>query len=194
MGDGATSEGDFHCGMNFAGVFKLPVVFFCQNNQWSISVNIKQQTASESIAIKAVAYGFQGTVVDGNDALAVYSAMHSAVQHAREGNGPYFIEAVTYRMGAHSSSDDPRMYRSDEEVEEWKKRDPVERMQKLLMQSGLLNEKQQASLEEDINREILDAVAKAESAPPPPVETMFDDVFSELLPHLKEQKDSLASK
>jgi pyruvate dehydrogenase E1 component alpha subunit len=194
MGDGATSEGDFHVAMNFAGVFKLPVVFFCQNNQWSISVNIKQQTASESIAIKAIAYGFQGEVVDGNDALAVYSAMLSAVQHAREGNGPFFIEAVTYRMGAHSSSDDPRMYRSDEEVEEWKKRDPVERMQKYLMQNGFWSEKEQAVLEEEINREILDAVAKAESAPPPPVETLFDDVFSEILPHLQEQKDSITSR
>jgi pyruvate dehydrogenase E1 component alpha subunit len=194
MGDGATSEGDFHVGMNFAGVFKLPVVFFCQNNQWSISVNIKQQTASESIAIKAIAYGFQGEVVDGNDALAVYSAMLSAVQHAREEKGPFFIEAVTYRMGAHSSSDDPRMYRSDEEVEEWKKRDPVERMQKYLMQNGFWSEQEQTALEEEINREILDAVAQAESAPPPPVETMFDDVFSEILPHLQEQKDSLISK
>src|SRR5574341_109765 len=96
MGDGATSEGDFHNAMNFAGVFKVPIVFFCQNNQWSISVNIKQQTASESIAVKAVAYGFQGTVVDGNDVLAVYSTMREAVEHARQGKGPVFIESITY--------------------------------------------------------------------------------------------------
>ena len=104
MGDGATSQGDFHVAMNFAGVYKVPVVFFCQNNQWSISVNIKQQTASESIAIKAVAYGFEGVTVDGNDVLAVYSATKDAVDKARAGNGPALVEAVTYRMGAHSSS------------------------------------------------------------------------------------------
>ncbi|MCI0415986.1 thiamine pyrophosphate-dependent enzyme, partial [bacterium] len=190
MGDGASSEGDFHVAMNFAGVFKVPVVFFCQNNQWSISVNIKQQTASESIAIKSIAYGFQGTVVDGNDVLGVYSAMSSAVQHAREGNGPFLIEAVTYRMGAHSSSDDPRMYRSDEEVEEWRKRDPIQRMQNYLMENGYWSEKEQTELEERLNQEILDAVAEAEKLPPPPVESLFDDVFSEVLPHLKEQRDT----
>jgi pyruvate dehydrogenase E1 component subunit alpha len=192
MGDGATSEGDFHVAMNFAGVFKVPVVFFCQNNQWSISVNIKQQTASASIAMKASAYGFQGTVVDGNDALAVYSAMSAAVRHAREGKGPFLLEAITYRMGAHSSSDDPRMYRSDEEVETWKKRDPVERMQKYLQDQGFWSAEKQTALEEELNREILDAVARAENAPPPPVETLFDDVFSEILPHLQEQKELLS--
>jgi pyruvate dehydrogenase E1 component alpha subunit len=116
MGDGATSEGDFHVAMNFAGVFKVPVVFFCQNNQWSISVNIKSQTASESIAIKSQAYGFDGVQVDGNDVLAVYEATRQAADHARSGKGPLLIEAITYRMGAHSSSDDPRLYREDSEV------------------------------------------------------------------------------
>jgi pyruvate dehydrogenase E1 component alpha subunit len=188
MGDGATSEGDFHVAMNFAGVFKVPVVFFCQNNQWSISVNIKQQTASESIAIKSIAYGFQGTVVDGNDILGVFSAMNTAAHHAREGNGPFLIEAVTYRMGAHSSSDDPRMYRSDEEVEEWRKRDPIQRMQNYLKENGFWSEQEQTALEERLNQEILDAVAEAEKLPPPPVETLFDDVFSEVLPHLAEQR------
>jgi len=191
MGDGATSEGDFHVAMNFAGVFKVPVVFFCQNNQWSISVNIKQQTASESIAMKAIAYGFQGISVDGNDALSVFGAMSAAVQHARDGKGPFLVEAITYRMGAHSSSDDPRMYRSDEEVEEWRKRDPVERMQKYLLDQGSWDAEKQTALETELNREILDAVAIAEGAPPPPVETLFDDVFSTMLPHLQEQKDGL---
>ncbi len=190
MGDGATSEGDFHVAMNFAGVFKVPVIFFCQNNQWSISVNIKQQTASESIAIKAIAYGFHGSVVDGNDVLAVYSAMNNAVQQVRNGSGPVLIEAVTYRMGAHSSSDDPRMYRSDEEVEEWRKRDPVNRMLKNLEGQGYWSPQEQTDLEEKLNQEILDAVAEAEKTGPPPVESLFDDVFSELLPHLKEQRDS----
>src|SRR5262249_11069558 len=116
MGDGATSEGDFHVAMNFAGVFKTPVLFFCQNNQWSISVSLRQQTASESIAVKAEAYGFSGTQVDGNDVVAVYNATRDAVDSIRAGKGPHLVEAVTYRMGAHSSSDDPRLYRDDAEV------------------------------------------------------------------------------
>jgi pyruvate dehydrogenase E1 component alpha subunit len=191
MGDGATSEGDFHVAMNFAGVFHVPVLFFCQNNQWSISVNIKQQTASESIAVKARAYGFDGTVVDGNDVLAVFTATREAAGNVREGKGPFLIEAITYRMGAHSSSDDPRMYRSDEEVEEWKRKDPIQRMQRYLIEHGYWSEADQASLETELNQEILDAVAEAETMPPPPVETMFDDVFGEILPHLAEQKAKL---
>ena len=187
MGDGATSQGDFHVAMNFAGVFKVPVVFFCQNNQWSISVNIKQQTASESIAMKAIAYGFEGITVDGNDVLAVYSATKDAVDKARAGNGPGFVEAVTYRMGAHSSSDDPRLYRQDEEVEEWKRKDPINRLLKYLEQHGYWSSTEQEALEERLTQEILDAVAEAEKVGPPPVETLFEDVYSEMLPNLKEQ-------
>ncbi|MGH9858136.1 MAG: thiamine pyrophosphate-dependent dehydrogenase E1 component subunit alpha, partial [Acidobacteriota bacterium] len=171
MGDGASSEGDFHVAMNFAGVFQIPVLFFCQNNQWSISVNIKQQTASESIAAKARAYGFEGKVVDGNDVLQVFSATREAARNVREGKGPFLIEAITYRMGAHSSSDDPRMYRSDEEVEEWRRKDPIERMRRYLIEQGYWSESEQTSLEAELNQEILDAVAEAEKMPPPPVET-----------------------
>lgn len=191
MGDGATSEGDFHVAMNFAGVFKVPVVFFCQNNQWSISVNIKEQTASESIAVKAVAYGFQGTTVDGNDALAVYAATRAAVVSARAGNGPSLVEALTYRMGAHSSSDDPRLYRQDEEVEEWRRKDPIARFQKMLLAEGYWSDEQQSALEDRLNKEILDAVAEAEKAGPPPLESMFEDVYSTVLPHLQEQLEQL---
>lgn len=187
MGDGATSQGDFHVAMNFAGVYKIPVVFFCQNNQWSISVNIKQQTASESIAIKAEAYGFKGVTVDGNDVLAVYSATKDAVDNARAGNGPGFVEAITYRMGAHSSSDDPRLYRQDEEVEEWKRKDPINRLLKYLEQLGYWSSSEQEALEERLTQEILDAVAEAEKIGTPPVETLFEDVYSEMLPSLKEQ-------
>jgi pyruvate dehydrogenase E1 component alpha subunit len=189
MGDGATSEGDFHVAMNFAGVFQVPVVFFCQNNQWSISVNIKQQTASESIAMKANAYGFGGKVVDGNDVLEVFSATSAAADHARQGNGPFLIEAITYRMGAHSSSDDPRMYRSDEEVEEWKKRDPIERLRIHLLKHGFWSDEEQKQLEQGLNEEILRAVEEAEKGEPPAVETLFEDVFREILPHLEEQKE-----
>lgn len=187
MGDGATSEGDFHVAMNFAGVFHLPVVFFCQNNQWSISVNIKQQTASESIAIKSIAYGFDGVRVDGNDVLAVYQATREAVQKARQGGGPTLVEAVTYRMGAHSSSDDPRLYRDDNEVEEWRRRDPVSRFLKYLQNLGYWSPQEQESLEERLNKEILDAVAEAEKAGPPSIATLFEDVFAEIPQSLHEQ-------
>lgn len=188
LGDGATSEGDFHVAMNFAGVFKVPVVFFCQNNQWSISVNIKAQTASESIAVKAIAYGFEGVRVDGNDVLAVYSATREAVEKARSGQGPSLVEAITYRMGAHSSSDDPRLYREDSEVEEWKKRDPIEIFLQYLLQAGYWSAKEQEDLERELNQEILDAVAAAEKIGPPPVESLFDDVYHTMPQHLQEQK------
>src|SRR4030095_8218268 len=127
LGDGATSTGDFHAAANFAGVLKAPVVFFCQNNQWAISVPLSCQTASESIAIKAQAYGFPGVRVDGNDILAVVAATREAVERARRGEGPTLIEALTFRMGGHSSSDDPTRYREAEQVAEWERQDPVVR-------------------------------------------------------------------
>ena len=191
MGDGATSEGDFHVAMNFAGVFKIPVLFFCQNNQWSISVNIKQQTASETIAAKAIAYGFDGIRIDGNDVIAVYSTTRDAVERVRSGKGPFLIEAITYRMGAHSSSDDPRLYREDSEVEEWKRRDPIERQLKYLQDHGYWSDKEQQALEEKLNQEILDAVAEAEKSGPPALETLLEDVYSEPTPNLKEQMELL---
>lgn len=191
MGDGATSEGDFHVAMNFAGVFKIPVLFFCQNNQWSISVNIKQQTASESIAAKTVAYGFDGIQVDGNDALAVYSATKEAADRIRSGGGPFLVEALTYRMGAHSSSDDPRLYREDAEVEEWKRRDPIARMLRHVQQQGIWSMEQQEALEERLNSEVLDAVAAAEKAGPPPIDSLVEDVFATVPVHLKEQLQAL---
>src|SRR5256712_2742594 len=127
FGDGATSEGDFHAGMNFAGVFKAPTIFFCKNNQLAISVPVTRQTAAKTLAQKALAYGFEGVRVDGNDVLAVYAATKAAVDKARAGGGPTMIEAVTYRMGPHSSSDDPTRYRSKEELDAWQKRDPHDR-------------------------------------------------------------------
>src|SRR5438270_9218559 len=137
LGDGATSEGDFHVALNFAGVFKAPVVFICQNNHWAISVPSSKQTASESIAIKAQAYGFGGVKVDGNDALAVYGAVKEAVDRARTGGGPTLVECETYRIGAHSSSDDPTRYRDENEVTAWKKRDPIEALRSKLVGQGL---------------------------------------------------------
>src|SRR5881394_3932069 len=137
MGDGATSSADFHVAMNFAGVFKPPVVFVCQNNHWAISIPTDKQTGSETIAIKAVAYGFEGIKVDGNDAEAVYGAVKAAVDRARAGQGPTLVECETYRIGAHSSSDDPTRYRDEREVEIWRKRDPIDLMRSRLQAWGL---------------------------------------------------------
>src|SRR5437773_4367184 len=138
LGDGASSSSDFHAAANFAGVFRVPVVFFCQNNQWAISVPLSQQTASESIAIKSKAYGFPGVRVDGNDLLAVIAATREAVARARRGEGPTLIEAVTFRMGGHSSSDDPTRYREAELVGVWERRDPLARLRVWLESSGVL--------------------------------------------------------
>src|SRR5207249_5328224 len=127
---GARCEGDGHAGMTVAGVFKTPTILFCKNNRGSISVPVSEQTGSKSLAQKAFAYGFDGVRVDGNDLLAVYAVTKAAADKARSGGGPTMIEAVTYRMGPHSSSDDPTRYRSKDEVDTWAKRDPIERVRK----------------------------------------------------------------
>ncbi len=189
FGDGATSTGDFHAGMNFAGVFQAPVIFLCQNNQYAISVPVRKQTGSESIAVKAKAYGFEGVRVDGNDILAVYGTVKEAVDKARKGEGPTLIESVTYRMGPHSTSDDPTRYRDAAEVEEWKKRDPVERFRLYLTKKRLLTEEEDRKIRETVAREIDDAVAQAEKFPAPKIETMFEDVYASMPWNLKEQMD-----
>jgi len=188
LGDGATSEGDFHVAMNFAGVFKAPVVFVCQNNHWAISVPVSRQTASASIAVKAQAYGFQGVKVDGNDAFAVYGAVKAAVEEARAGGGPTLVECETYRIGAHSSSDDPTRYRDENEVVAWKKRDPIDSLRaRLPSWSASDEESLRARLLEEINA----AIGEAEKKPDPPREGLFDDVYSTLPWHLREQRDEL---
>jgi pyruvate dehydrogenase E1 component alpha subunit/2-oxoisovalerate dehydrogenase E1 component alpha subunit len=187
LGDGASSTGDFHAAANFAGVMKLPVVFFCQNNQWAISVPMKMQTASESIAIKATAYGFPGVRVDGNDLFAVIDATRTAVERARRGEGPTLVEAVTFRMGGHSSSDDPTRYRESEEVAEWERRDPLARLRKHLEESGVLAAGDEARWTQEMQDEIGAAITEAEALPPPSIETMFTDVYKDLPEHLAEQ-------
>src|SRR5262250_3283926 len=137
FGDGATSEGDFHEALNFAGVWHMPVVFVCQNNQWAISVPLKKQTHSRTIAQKALAYGLPGIQVDGNDLLAVYAATHEAVARARAGDGPTLIECVTYRLGVHTTADDPTKYRPDDEVKAWEKKDPLTRLAPYLQRHGV---------------------------------------------------------
>jgi pyruvate dehydrogenase E1 component alpha subunit/2-oxoisovalerate dehydrogenase E1 component alpha subunit len=192
-GDGATSQPDFHAAMNFAAVFEAPVVIVCQNNHWSISVPTAKQTASKTIAVKARAYGMPGVRVDGNDVLAVYKVLSDAASRARSGGGPTFVEAVTYRIGAHSTSDDPSRYRSDAEVEAWKKKDPVDRLAKHLRGLGLVDDASEAKLDEELTAEIGAVVKEVEAAPPPARESLFDDVYAELPWNLREQRAVLSS-
>jgi pyruvate dehydrogenase E1 component alpha subunit len=194
FGDGATSEGDFHEGMNMAGVFQLPVIFVCQNNQWAISVPRSKQTRSETLAQKALAYGFPGIQVDGNDILAVYAAGKEAVERARSGKGPTMIECVTYRMKMHTTADDPKRYRSEEEVKKWEKRDPIIRFQKYLKERGLFSDEKIKDLEGKIEEEITKAVEKAEAEMKKLTDPlyMFEHVYAELPANLKEQKQELA--
>jgi pyruvate dehydrogenase E1 component alpha subunit len=191
FGDGATSQGEFHSAMNFAGVFKVPLVFLCQNNQYAISLPVRRQTASENIAVKAEAYGFEGVLVDGNDILAVYKATKAAVDKARSGGGPTLIEAVTYRMGGHSSSDDPTKYRSSEELELWKTRDPIIRFRRYLTKKGLLTEQDDRNLQEEVDSELVSTIKESEKVPPPTPYSMFTDVYAEMPWHIKEEADEL---
>src|SRR5438445_5433458 len=176
FGDGATSTGDFHAAMNFAGVFKTPTVFLCNNNQWGISVPVSKQTASGTLAEKANAYGFDGIRGDGMDALAVYRATRDAARNARERLGPTLVEAVTYRMGPHSSSDDPSRYRDEGEVAVWQARDPLPRFRKYLEHAGWWDEGREARLEPEIGDEITRAVPVAERISPPAIESLFSDL------------------
>jgi len=179
FGDGATSKGDCHEGMNFAGVHKLPVVFVCEHNQYAISVPWSKQAAVENVAVRAEGYGFPGVTVDGNDVLAVYRAAKEAVDRARRGGGPTFIEAKTYRLVPHTSDDDDRRYRSREEVEEWSKKDPISRFQTYLEEQNLLDEKTQDELAKKAAQEVDDATEYAENAPLPDPETALRHVFAE---------------
>ena len=189
FGDGATSEGDFHEAMNFAGVWHVPVVFVCQNNQWAISVPLKKQTHSRTIAQKALAYGLPGIQVDGNDVLAVYAATREAVERARAGDGPTLIECVTYRLGVHTTADDPTKYRSDLEVAMWEQKDPLTRFRAYLEKRNLLEE----GLEQRVDDEIAEAVRRFEATPPADPVVMFDHAYAELPPDVQAQRDAMAA-
>ncbi|MEB3779686.1 MAG: pyruvate dehydrogenase (acetyl-transferring) E1 component subunit alpha [Desulfurococcales archaeon] len=187
FGDGATSRGDFHAGLNFAGVFKAPVVFVLQNNQWAISVPVKRQTAAKTLAIKAIGYGIRGVRIDGNDILAVYTTAKAAVEAARRGEGPTLIEALTYRLGPHTTADDPKRYRSDEEVSVWERREPIRRFRLYLLKSGVIDEKMDSELWRRHEERIEKAVIKSLEKPPLPPEAILEDVYSEMPWNLREQ-------
>jgi pyruvate dehydrogenase E1 component alpha subunit/2-oxoisovalerate dehydrogenase E1 component alpha subunit len=187
LGEGATSAEDFHSGINFAAVYHVPAVFLCENNQWAISTPVSVQTASETFAIKALAYGMPGVRVDGNDVLAVYATVRDAVARARGGGGPTLIEAVTYRVGAHSSSDDPSRYRPESEDAAWRDKDPLARFGAYLAATGVLDAAGVAAQRAEIEAEIKAAVDAEEPVPPPPLRTLIENVFARPPETLEEQ-------
>lgn len=193
FGDGGTSSNDFHAGLNFAAVFKAPVVFVCENNQWAISTPVSNQTGSETMAQKAVAYGIRSARVDGNDILAVYRVAQEAINRARKGEGPTMIETVTYRMGSHSSSDDASRYRDQKEYELWEQRDPIKRFQNYLKRKKLWTPEWQGEIEEAFKTHINDAIKRAEAAGKPEVATLFEGVYLHQPKQLKTQQDELLS-
>jgi pyruvate dehydrogenase E1 component alpha subunit/2-oxoisovalerate dehydrogenase E1 component alpha subunit len=191
LGEGATSAEDFHAGLNFAAVYRTPVVFLCENNQWAISTPASQQTASVTFAVKALAYGMPGVRVDGNDALVVYAATKEAVDRARGGGGPTLIEAVTFRMGPHSTSDDPARYRQESALGEWTRKDPLSRLRTWLATENILDGQAEAALRETIDRELQEAIAAEESVGPPARESLFTDVYAQPTAALQEQQTEL---
>lgn len=187
FGDGGTSSLGFHSGLNFAGVWKAPVVFLCQNNGYAISCPSDEQTASESYAIKGEAYGVPGVIVDGNDLLAVRQAVGEATERARRGEGPTLIEAKTFRMGGHSTSDDPTRYVPAELFEEWREKDPVQRFERFLAKRGLWSEATREQMSEECRAEIQEGVRAAEAVGKPGLETIFSDIYAEVPAHLRTQ-------
>ncbi|MEF8780137.1 MAG: pyruvate dehydrogenase (acetyl-transferring) E1 component subunit alpha [Haloferacaceae archaeon] len=191
FGDGATSEGDFHEGLNFAGVFDTPNVFFCNNNQWAISVPRERQTASGTLAQKATAYGFEGVQVDGMDPLAVYRATREAVEKAKDPDEgqprPTMIEAIQYRFGAHTTADDPSVYRTEEEVERWRQKDPIPRLETYLRDRGLLDDDRIAEIQESVETQVADAIDAAESTARPTPDEMFENAYAEVPARLRDQ-------
>jgi pyruvate dehydrogenase E1 component alpha subunit len=187
-GDGATSEGDFNEALNFAGVFQAPVVLVVQNNGWAISVPRHRQSAAPTFAARGSGFGVPAKLVDGNDILAVYDTMQQAIENARAGHGPTLVEALTYRMGAHTTADDPTRYRDPAEIEAWRAKDPIVRFQRFLMKRDLLNAEQDRQLVEAVEEEINEAVGEAEAMPPPPPDSVLDYMTDNLSPRLQEQR------
>jgi len=193
FGDGATSSNDFHAGLNFAGVFRAPTIFLCQNNEWAISLPRERQTRSATLAMKAEAYGFPGVVVDGNDVRAVHAAVRAARARATAGDGPTLIEAQVYRFGPHSTSDDPKRYRSDAQVELARQHDPLLRARTELLAAGLLDESADAKFAEEARAVIAAAVSQAEATAPVEPLSLFDDVFARPTRRLDEERAACAA-
>ncbi|MBI2647541.1 pyruvate dehydrogenase (acetyl-transferring) E1 component subunit alpha [Candidatus Woesearchaeota archaeon] len=191
FGDGATSKGDFHEAMNFAGVYQAPVIFICENNQFAISVPRKNQTKAETIAQKAIAYGFEGIQVDGMDVFAVYKATKEAVEKARNGNGPTLIECFTYRMCDHSTSDDATKYRTKEEFEFWQKKEPIDRLEKYMRKKALLDDTYKENILKQSQEIIEKAVTGFEKLPAPEPQDIFKYVFAEMTQQQKEEMEEL---
>lgn len=182
VGDGGTSEGDFHEGLNFAAVFGAPVVFVVQNNGWAISVPTERQMKNPRVVERAAGYGMAGACVDGNDLIAVWQVAREAVNRARAGEGPTLVEAVTYRMAPHTTSDDPKRYRSEELSEAWAKKDPVLRLRSHLEREKLWDEAQEAALERALKEELAEALAAADSVSEPQPWEIVEHVFAEMTP------------
>lgn len=190
FGDGATSSNDFHSAMNFAGVFQTPTVFLCRNNGWAISLPSEMQTASKTLADKGIAYGVPSVRADGNDALATYKVVHEAVERARQGLGPTLVELLTYRVGGHSTSDDPTAYRTEEEVDAWKKGDPILRLRQHLEHKGAWDDGQDEQWRQAVEAELRECISAAEQKPDPPLESVFSEVYRDQPWHLREQQDA----
>jgi pyruvate dehydrogenase E1 component alpha subunit len=188
VGDGGTSQGDFHEALNFASVWQVPVVFIIQNNQWAISYPRSKQTNAKTLAQKAFAYDIPGIQVDGNDALAVYTAVSEALKRAHNGEGPGLIEAVTYRLMMHTTADDPTKYRSDDEVKQWRAKDPLIRMRQYLIQLGALTEESDVKLKSHVTSQIEQEVKEFEKLTDFAPESNFDHVFGTKHDYIEEQR------
>lgn len=191
FGEGASSEGDFHVGLSFAAVRKAPVIFFCRNNGYAISTPCSKQFATDGVAPEGVGHGIATFRVDGNDFFAVHEVVSTARKMCLKGDGPVLIEAMTYRMGAHSTSDDPTRYRQEKEVKVWEKKDPILRLRLYLEKKKLWNSKKEAAMQEEIKREVDAAIEVAKNTPPPPLDTIVKDVYFDVPQRLQEQLKSL---
>lgn len=187
IGDGGTSEGEFHEGVNFAGVYDLPMITIIQNNQWAISTPRKKATKASNLAQKAIGYGIAGIQVDGNDILAMYAAVSEAAERARSGQGPTLIEAVTYRLGPHTTSDDPTIYRKDDEVKEWELKDPIIRFRKYLMNKNLWDDAKEEALQKELTDYVMETFKKVEAKGATELEDIFKYTYKEMTPELEKQ-------
>lgn len=191
FGDGATSEGDFNAALNFAGVFNAPVVFLCQNNQYAISLKRENQTKAKTIAQKAIAYGFEGIQIDGNDVFACYKAVGEALKKAKSGKGPTLIEFYTYRLGDHTTADSSIVYRDKKEVDQWKKKDPITRLRKYMELKKMWSKKDEEKLLGKVKNDVNAAAKKYEEMSKPDPDDIFQFLYANMPRRLEEQKEYL---